>query len=202
MPWISPQASEVCYKSSGVISGVWLLILLIQPLGYRSFRPSWRWWVMPECPSCAVPYQGVGYTLISVFLLWTETDASLQGMATLEGDQVSLINCPDPAFSINDREYLAALLGLSRVSCGLFGNNTCSLWNLLKGKIHLLVMTYLSNKFLLLVLYTLILKLNYIMYSLRLTRQMPLHGFCFIKFNFIILLKFSLFDCGRFSRGV
>lgn len=54
------------------------------------------------------------------------TDASLQGMATLERDRVRLIQCPDSAFSINDREYLAALLGLSRVPCRLFGDNPSS----------------------------------------------------------------------------
>lgn len=62
-----------------------------------------------------------------------------------------LIDYPDPTFSINDREYLAVLLGLSRVPCRLFGDNTCPLWNLLKGKIPLKVMSYLSNKILLII---------------------------------------------------
>lgn len=51
------------------------------------------------------------------------TNASLQDMATLEGLQVHFINCPDPRLSINDREYLAALLGFARVPCSLFIDN-------------------------------------------------------------------------------
>lgn len=54
-----------------------------------------------------------------------------------DGSLEHLIECPDPAFGINDRKYLAAVLGFSRVLCSLFIDSMSTIFNLLKGKIPL-----------------------------------------------------------------